>query len=347
MLAGKDKKIIHDSASSEKGIISQSCSGRAMRTTTSPAMRRLMTLPPPSARGAAKHLSGKGAGCAKDQRRHLWFGPISGKLSEVDDEVLVYELFLSRAHPGPDAGPGSRLGYDGIEPRIAAGHRHGIELARHAKASCEFRQRAAERHRSPLLHGHVVPVRQPAEVAENVEETRRAIDLAADVGAPRIRVFGGVLREGVGRGLAIDLLTDAARGGSAGQASGVTVCMETHDDWSHPDHVAEVMSRVNHPAIRVNWDIMHRIRARRITMDYAYAIVRPWIGHVHFHDGKLDGQARAAADRPGRHRPPPRRAIARGDALHGYLSGEWISWEPYETHLPRELATMKAFEQRH
>jgi len=29
----------------------------------------------------------------------------------------------------------------------------------------------------------------------------------------------------------------------------------------------------------------------------------------------------------------------------GYLSGEWINWsDPYEAHLPRELATMKSYE---
>jgi sugar phosphate isomerase/epimerase len=27
----------------------------------------------------------------------------------------------------------------------------------------------------------------------------------------------------------------------------------------------------------------------------------------------------------------------------GYLSGEWIDWEPYEIHLPRELATLKEY----
>jgi len=28
----------------------------------------------------------------------------------------------------------------------------------------------------------------------------------------------------------------------------------------------------------------------------------------------------------------------------GYLSGEWINWEPYEVHLPRELAAMREIE---
>jgi sugar phosphate isomerase/epimerase len=27
----------------------------------------------------------------------------------------------------------------------------------------------------------------------------------------------------------------------------------------------------------------------------------------------------------------------------GYMSGEWINWQPYEEHLPRELATMKTY----
>ena len=28
----------------------------------------------------------------------------------------------------------------------------------------------------------------------------------------------------------------------------------------------------------------------------------------------------------------------------GYISGEWIQWEPAEVHLPRELATLKRLE---
>ena len=25
----------------------------------------------------------------------------------------------------------------------------------------------------------------------------------------------------------------------------------------------------------------------------------------------------------------------------GYMSGEWIGWEPYEVHLPREIAALR------
>ena len=28
----------------------------------------------------------------------------------------------------------------------------------------------------------------------------------------------------------------------------------------------------------------------------------------------------------------------------GFLSGEWIKWEAYEKHLPREIATLRKYE---
>ena len=243
----------------------------------------------------------------------------------------------------------ARLGYDGIEPRLAAGHRHGIETSIGEAERRAIRQQVADGTVPLACLATSCQYANPQKVAENVEETKRCIDLAAAVGAPRLRVFGGVLPEGVSREQAIDLLTDAMRQvADQAKAGGVTVCIETHDDWSHPSHLAEVMRRVNHPAIRINWDLMHPIRAGRITMDEAYAIVRPWIGHVHFHDGS------ASLDKLellpiGQGDIDHRRAVQllAGMPSTGYLSGEWINWEPYEVHLPRELAAMKAFEQRH
>ena len=66
---------------------------------------------------------------------------------------------------------------------------------------------------------------------------------------------------------------------------------------------------------------------------------------MHFHDG-------ATAD--GRFGMVPigegiidhRRAVEllASVSYEGFLSGEWISWEPHEQHLPREIAVMRAYE---
>jgi len=239
-----------------------------------------------------------------------------------------------------------RLGYDGVEPRVSAKHKHGIETDLPAAGRAEIRQKVLDSGVPLCCVATSCRYADPATTQENVDETLRSIDLAADVGAPRIRVFGGTIAEGVSREQAIDVVANALSSVAERAAErSVTVCLETHDDWCTPEHVAEVMRRVDHPAIAVNWDIMHPIRRGNATMDQAFAALKDWVKHIHFHDGGTVDDKFSLLP------------IGQGDIDHvravqllaslpydGYLSGEWIGWEPYETHLPRELATMKGYE---
>ncbi len=240
-----------------------------------------------------------------------------------------------------------RLGYDGIEPRIDSGHKHGVELDTDASQRQEIRQKAADSGIAICCIATSCRYTDPATAQQQVEETLRCIDLAADVGSPRLRVFGGKIPEGVSREAAIDLLAESLRAVADHAAQrGVVVCLETHDDWCDPTHVAEVMRRVDHPAIAVNWDVIHPIRRAGFSVDRSFQTLRPWIQHVHFHDGS------ASPDKVeylpiGEGVVDHRRVVAllHGAGYEGYLSGEWINWEPYEVHLPRELAAIKRYEQ--
>ena len=100
---------------------------------------------------------------------------------------------------------------------------------------------------------------------------------------------------------------------------------------------------MDHPAIGVNWDVMHPVRMGFATIEESFQTLKPWIRHLHVHDTKKGG--------------PPLVPIGTGDIDHkriiellqtiscdGYLSGEWIDWESHEIHLPRELATLKGYE---
>jgi sugar phosphate isomerase/epimerase len=122
--------------------------------------------------------------------------------------------------------------------------------------------------------------------------------------------------------------------------------METHDDWCDPDHVVAVLKRVDHPAIAVNWDVMHPVRVAVWSVDDAFAALKPWLAHMHVHDGTQDEKGIAYCAM-GEGIVDTRRAVQLVEAggYEGYLSGEWINWEPYAVHLPRELATMRAYEQ--
>lgn len=246
---------------------------------------------------------------------------------------------------------GQRYGYAGIEPRTGAGHRHGVELTATPAERRAMRVEAAARGVTLCCLASPCWYTDPATAATQVETTRRTIDLAADLGAPLVRVFAGVIPPGMSRAEAIDRVA-AAVGSVAEQAAarGVAVCLETHDDWSDPTRLAAVLRRVDHPAVGIVWDVMHPVRDGGSTIDGAFTLLRPWVRHVHIHDGSARRDRRRFT------------AIGRGDLDHrrvvallddarygGFLSGEWLAdwmsgWPPPEVYLPRELATMRNYE---
>jgi sugar phosphate isomerase/epimerase len=239
-----------------------------------------------------------------------------------------------------------RYGYDGIEPRIDAGHAHGIEPNISAPVRREIQQKALDAVVAICCVATSLHFADPKETSHQLEMARICIDLAADIGSPRLRVFGGTILQSLNREDAINQVAESLRQvASYAEQRNVVLCMETHDDWCNPLHVAEVMKRVDHPSIAVNWDIMHPVRQGRASMEAAFHILSPWIRHVHFHDGllRLDDVVLKPV---GSGEIDHRRAVEllRDAHYDGYLSGEWIGWEPPEVHLPRELAAMKSYE---
>ena len=253
-----------------------------------------------------------------------------------------------------------KYGYDGIEPRISSNHKHKIEL----DSSQSFRKECKEKTKESGIAFSCIATSckyaNPATNKDMISDTHKSIDLAADIGAPVIRVFGGVIPtkekvtghlsmqsvEGVTREKAINLLVKSMQSVADHAAEkDVTICLETHDHWRNPKHLAEVMMRVNHPAIAVNWDIMHPIRVG-VTIDEAFQILKSWIKYVHFHDGIIKAEGKIDLCVIGKGDIDHQRAVQllKDSNYNGFLSGEWIGWEPYEIHLPRELGTLKRYE---
>lgn len=236
-------------------------------------------------------------------------------------------------------------GYDGLEPRVSSNHKHGIEIDASPGTRREARAKAEDAGIELACVATSCRYADPDTAQDNVKLTKRCIELAADVGSSRIRVFGGSLGADTDRAGGIALVAECL--GSLGlfaQEHGVAICMETHDDWTDPKHVAAVVGRMVNPAIGVNWDVMHPVRTGAATMEESFETLKPWIKHLHIHDGHMQGGGLAP--------------IGEGDFDHrvvvrcldsigydGYLSGEWINWDdPFASHLPREVAKMREYE---
>jgi len=238
------------------------------------------------------------------------------------------------------------LGYEGIEPRLDSEHAHGVEVAADAEARAAIRDAVAGSDTELACLATSCRYADPEQREQMVADTLERIDLAADVGAPCIRVFGGTFPEELSREDAVAGVAECLSA-VAGRAAerGVTVCMETHDAWCDPQHVAEVMQRVGHPAVGVNWDIMHPVRMGLAGIDESFEVLEPWVRHLHIHDGDFSGDGLQLVP-IGEGGVDHRRAIEllAGSGYDGFLSGEWINWEPHEQHLPREIATLRNYE---
>lgn len=235
-------------------------------------------------------------------------------------------------------------GYDGIEPRLDANHAHGLEVAASVAERTAFRQRAAEAGVGIACLATSLKFVDP-DTEQTLAQARERLALAGEVGAPVIRVFGGKVPEGMSREAAIDRCASTlAAVADFAKDAGVVICFETHDDWCNPVDVAAVLRRVNHPAIACNWDVQHPVRTGYASIDESFDTLKPWIRHLHIHDNVGEGLNFVPI---GTGDIDHKRVLERlkDISFNGYLSGEWINWEPHDVHLPREIAQLKRYEE--
>ena len=237
------------------------------------------------------------------------------------------------------------LGYTGFEPRIDSKHGHGIEPGLSKDAIAEVRSIVDASGIELCCLASSVKVASRGIHAAELDNARRVIDLCAALDIPRIRVFGGTIDEGCTRTEAIELAAEGLDilSDEIGD-SDICLCFETHDDWCDPAHVAAVMQHTRGKHIGVNWDLMHGVLTAHADISESFGLLRPYIRHVHIHGGTRIGGLQFL--------PIEGNVIDHKKALaelmtigyDGYLSGEWIGWDDPD-YLPRELATMKQYEE--
>lgn len=179
-----------------------------------------------------------------------------------------------------------RYGYDAIEWRMADG-----EIIT-SETSAAVRRRLRE---VPAAHNIAIAcldtscraVQASAEERTQViEEARRMIDLASELGASFVRIFGGALPDGVARSAIIEPTAAVLRTiGAYGAEHNVTVTLETHDAWSSSADVLELLQAVDSPSVKVLWDIHHTYRTGEAPAQ-SVAALGSAIAYVHVKDGR-------------------------------------------------------------
>ena len=127
--------------------------------------------------------------------------------------------------------------------------------------------------------------------AENVAQGRKALDLAAAIQSPAVRVFGGSVAPGSSYADAVEWVADCLSqlGEHAGQYGGaVRVVLETHDAFSTGVCLAEVLSRADSPLVGALWDLHHPFRQGETPAE-TFAALAPYVKQVHVKDSVPGG----------------------------------------------------------
>lgn len=199
-----------------------------------------------------------------------------------------------------------RTGVGGIELRLSAG-----ELADPAMTRRQRRElRAAIEDAGVAVTGVASYVRVASDAPDDLVlgALVAALDLAADLGAPVVRVFPGAPTEDseydqvpVLREDRDEVADRAARrlDAVAGYAEecGVLPALETHDSHPTGEMIADVLARTS-SRVGAIWDLMHPWRVGE-PLDQTWALLSPWVA-----DGRASVQVKDA-DLPADRTPLP------------------------------------------
>ncbi|MDH6623587.1 sugar phosphate isomerase/epimerase [Streptomyces sp. LBL] len=172
-------------------------------------------------------------------------------------------------------------GYHGVELRAHPEEpvHPGLDLSRRTDVAAEFKAAGVE----VLGLAGYARVAAPGPDEPVIEEVRRLLDLARDLGAPYVRVFPG---GGTEQSREEADATAARRLGTAAEYAtdvGVRILLETHDSHRTGADAIRVLGLVGHRQVGSLWDVMHTWLGGE-QPSQTYAALSPYLGYVQVKD---------------------------------------------------------------
>ncbi len=182
-----------------------------------------------------------------------------------------------------------RWGYGGVELRLLGPDLIPADLPPAERAQLRAQFEAAGVAIVCVATSARFSAADPGTRADNERLAERYLELAADLGSPMIRVFGGQFPEGVAGDNVITYVAESLeRVGRRGEALGVMTVLETHDGFSAGATVAATLARVSSPAVGALWDTHHPYRKGETAAE-TLAYLGDRLRHVHIKDARRRG----------------------------------------------------------
>lgn len=181
-------------------------------------------------------------------------------------------------------------GYDGVDFRGCQSALNVYELPAFTTDVKDTAQRFADAGLAlPCFSSSVsVYTRDNGELEKRIRELRAYAALCAHFGTRFIRIFGGAIGD-TPRDQAIDVfVANLAPMLAVAKDHGVTLLLETHDDWTECGPIRRIIDAANSPQLGVLWDVHHPYRVAGESPDQTWASLGRWIANTHWKDSALD-----------------------------------------------------------
>ena len=249
----------------------------------------------------------------------------------------------------------SQMGYSGIELRGIEAEMDltkrpeftGTRIAQSLKELEALNLKITDLGASAKMHESDKTVR-----AAQMDEGRRFIDLAQQLRAPYVRVFGDVIPPGEAKPDVVARVIDGLRTlGAHARGSGVDVIIEAHGDFTDSPTLLEILKGAAMDNVALLWDAHHTFVAGKEAPAKTYDALKRYVRHTHLKDSKPEGEG-VRYVLTGAGTVPVRETVgvlARG-GYKGFYCLEWEKrWHPEieepEVAFPQFVATMRKYEE--
>ena len=179
-----------------------------------------------------------------------------------------------------------RWGYAAIEFRAESSHLHGVELELDAADRKRVRRELEDNYlvASGIGTSSRFESPDPAARQQQIDRTKRYVELASDIDCGRLRVFGNDIPDGVESQDCVAYVGDALRElGEFAAPYGVEVNLEMHGQFNFWRYALGAVQRADLPNVGIVYNCDRRDEIGGSVQE-TYSYVRDHINHVHMHD---------------------------------------------------------------
>jgi len=181
-----------------------------------------------------------------------------------------------------------RLGYDGVELRAVGGT---LDLL----SRPEFTSRNVSASREQFVDRNLEVCcvdtscnfhsTERKERSSQVDLALKHADLAAELRSLLIRIFPDKIQAGITREETRDFIVQSLSEIARRLPDGVAVALETHGDFAKTESAREVVNLVNHPQVKLIWDVANSVAAGD-SIEQASKTAQPFLSHIHLRDAQ-------------------------------------------------------------